>query len=93
MNGAFFYLKTMKNNTISKPKYFKLTLYKDGSKNRQVVNIFKTRSQNRFSRMLKLIPNEFYALLEITYSDDGHNDGYYSTKADLMLAYEAFTEK
>jgi len=78
---------------ISKPKNFTLILYKDGSKKRVVIKRTQTKSQNKFSRRLKLIPNEFYAILRITYSDGGHNDGYYSNTADLMLAYEAFIEK
>ncbi len=80
-------------NQVGRPKYFTLVLYKNDAKKRTVTKRIQTKSKNKFSRRLRLIPNEFYALLKVSYSDGGWNDGFYSTKKDLMLAYEAFIEK
>jgi len=51
------------------------------------------KSQNKFSRKLKLIPSQFYAFLKVSYVGGGWNGGFYSNKADLMIAYSAFVEK
>jgi len=82
----------IKKNII-RPTNFTLILFKIGSKNHEMTKRIETKSQLRFSRKLKLIPNQINAYLRVYYSDKGWNDGDYRSKKDLMLAYKGFIEK
>jgi hypothetical protein len=53
----------MENKKV-KPTNFTLTIFETATKNSKVVERIETKSQRRFIRKLKLIPNEFNALLE-----------------------------
>jgi hypothetical protein len=78
-------MKTVKNLT--------LVLYENSSLKRRVIKRIQTKSQNKFTRRLKLIPDEFYVFLKVSYVDGGWNDGFYQNQNSLMLAYKAFTEQ
>jgi len=83
----------MKKSQSNPPKKYLLVIYENNSFSGRVVKRIQTKSKNKFTRRLKLISNEFYVLLKVSYLDGGWNDGYYSTRKDLLFAYEAFTEK
>lgn len=84
----------MKNkNKRIRPTNFTLILFKTGSNNHEIVKRIETKSQPRFTRKLKLIPNKINAYLRVYYSDKGHNDGDYFSKEYLMFVYKAFIEK
>lgn len=85
--------KRIFSNQIDRPKYFTLRIYKDSSKSSLVIEKIGTKSQAKFSRKLKQIPTQFYGYLKVVYSGGGHNDGFYSSKEELLLAYQAFVEK
>jgi len=74
-------------------KNFSLVFYKKVDGKSLVVKRIRTKSQSKFTRRLRLIPNEFDALLSVSYSDGGNNSGIYQSKEDLMLAYSAFIER
>ncbi len=78
---------------IDRPKNLTLILYETGSRYKQRMDRWETRSIRRFRRRLKLLPDQFEAYLRVSYTGGGHNDGDYVNKTDLMFAFEAFVEK
>ena len=78
---------------IDRPKNFTLVSYKIGSKYRERIDRWETKSIRRFRRRLKLLPDQFEVYLRVSYSGGGHNDGDYDNKVDLLFAFEAFVEK
>lgn len=81
------------NNKNTKPTNFTLILFETDTKIRKMVKRIETKSQRRFYRKLKLIPNQINAYLRVYYSDKSFNDGEYLSKKDLIDAYMAFIEK
>jgi len=81
------------SNLTNRPKNFVLIIYENSSFKSPMIKRIQTKSQNKFSRRLKLIPNQSCVFLKVFYVGGGWNDGYYKNKTDLMLAYKAFIEK
>lgn len=79
-------------NEIDRPKYFSLLIFGNNSKLSPVIGKLGTKSQNKFSRKLRLLPEQNFFYLKVGYALGGYNDGFYSSKKDLLFAYQAFVE-
>ncbi len=84
---------TKEVNLTTTPKYFTPIMYQEGSGRNRVVKRQGTKSQAKFTRILNLINSQIDCYLRVSYVGNGWNDGYYTNRDELMLAYKAFVER
>lgn len=77
---------------IDKPKNFTLVLYEIGSRHKKRIDRCETKSIRRFMTKLKLLNSQIESHLRVFYAHGGHNEGFYSSKEDLLFAFDAFVE-
>ena len=82
----------MENKSHKKNRNYTLVLFENGSNFHKQVERMETKSIRRFHTRLRLLPPQIECYLRVHYPDGGHNDGCYTDKEDLLMAFEAFCE-
>ena len=77
---------------IDRPKNFTLILFEIGSKHKKTIYRLETKSIRRFRTRLKLLESQIESCLRVSYFQGGPNYGFYNSKEDLLITFEAFVE-